>query len=258
MHGALSYERGGLRDRFEDRANLAVRIPNVPTYKDEVLDAAKEILKIPVDPYVQWPEAPALSHNIPSLHQMAEVEALRGLQQCLADEKSSSLYSCNGEILISEDLAINTFREVDSRIFSAPVLLRWDTTPSASRRLKLPVATGLDEEAFQQLLQDCQPATFGRGGKDVYDESYRKARKLDASQFSTSFDIHESGILNEVARWLLPGVSTPTDYCSISAELYKLNVRRFSPIAVMKCAKCDQGIFRPTWPVSLSRRHASS
>lgn len=126
-----------------------------------------------------------------------------------------------------------------------------------TRRLKLPVATGLDEEAFQQLLHDCRPATFGRGGEDVYDESYRRAGKLDASQFSTSFDIHESGILNEVARWLLPGVSTPTNSCSISAELYKLNVKRLAPTEI-ELTKCNTGIFGPTWPVSLSRRHALS
>ena len=97
-----------------------------------------------------------------------------------------------------------------------------------SRRFKSSVATGLDEEAFQQLLHDFQPATFGRGGEDVYDLSYRRAGKLDASKFFTNFDIHESGILDKVARWLLPGVSTPTNSCSISAELYKLNGKDLS------------------------------
>ena len=254
----LGYQNGELTHRFENRASLVVENPSVLTYKDEILDAAKEVLKLPDNPYVQWPEAPAISPSIPSLHQMAEVEALRRLQQGLADEKLSSLYSCSGEILISDDLVVNTFREIDNRTFSAPVLVRWDSTPMVSRRLKFPVATGLDEEAFRQLLHDCQPATFGRGGEDVYDESYRKAGKIDASHFSTSFNIHESGILNEVARWLLPGVSTPPNGCSISAELYKLNVRGLSPTTAMICAKCNTGIFRPTWPVSLSRRHASS
>lgn len=76
----------GLRERFEQRATLIVDNLDLPTSKDEVLDAAKEILKLD-DPYVQWPEVPGLSHTIPSLQQMAEVEALRGLQKGLADEK---------------------------------------------------------------------------------------------------------------------------------------------------------------------------
>ena len=222
-----------LEDRFRGRARLLRTDPEKPAYKDKVLDAAKEVLKLPNRPYVQWPEAPTIADIPPSLHRIAEVEALRGLGKALVDGRASSLYSCGGEIPIVNNLHVNTFREIDGQRCSAPVLVRWDSTPSMSRRLHFPVATDLDNEAFPQLLVDCQPATFGRGGDDVLDESYRKAGKLDSTQFSSSFNIYESGILDEVARWLLPGSLTPTKTgqpdnqanCSISAELYKLNVR---------------------------------
>lgn len=226
-------KRNALGTRFSQRVDLLRKDPDMPVYRDEVLDVAKEVLKLPNRPYVQWPEALTIAHKPPSLHRIAEVEALKGLQNALVDGRASSLYCCSGEIPIIGNLEVNTFREIDGQRCSAPVLVRWDSTPPMSRRVHFPVATDLDSEAFQQLLLDCQPATFGRGGGDVLDESYRKAGKLDSTHFSSSFSIYESGILEQVARWLLPGsrACTKTEetgnqaHCSISAELYKLNVK---------------------------------
>jgi hypothetical protein len=62
---------------------------------------------------------------------------------------------------------------------------------------------------LQQLVEDCQPATIGFEGKNVLDEKIRKAGKLEASQFSTSFNPYNVGIVNTVAQTLLPGIIRP-------------------------------------------------
>lgn len=58
--------------------------------------------------------------------------------------------------------------------------------------------------AFEKLIQDCAPATFGRGGEDVYDESYRRAGALSVEDFMTDFCPYEAGIIDIVTQILLP------------------------------------------------------
>jgi hypothetical protein len=76
------------------------------------------------------------------------------------------------------------------------------------------------------LVGDCQPATFGRGQQDILDESYRKAGKLDPTQFSTNFCPYEAGIIDAVTTMLLNETVGENDQVSLGvwAELYKLNV----------------------------------
>ena len=84
-------------------------------------------------------------------------------------------------------------------------------------------------EQLDQLAAECVPATFGRGNQDVYDESYRKALKMDASNFAVQFDPASSGLIKTIERNLLH----PADIdMSIIPEIYKLNVygRPFHPL----------------------------
>jgi hypothetical protein len=67
----------------------------------------------------------------------------------------------------------------------------------------------------------CEPATFGVNQKDVLDESYRKARKLDVANFATTFELRKSGIMDVVRAALLEGHDSNRP---VEAELYKLNV----------------------------------
>ena len=76
-------------------------------------------------------------------------------------------------------------------------------------------------EDLDLLTAACDPATFGRGNEDVYDESYRKAVKMDASNFSIQLDPAGSGLMRTIEDQLLQG-ETENKY--IRAELYKLNV----------------------------------
>ncbi|KAF5332860.1 hypothetical protein D9611_005241 [Ephemerocybe angulata] len=77
------------------------------------------------------------------------------------------------------------------------------------------------DEDILKLVEVSQRATFGRGDKDVLDESYRKAWKLDPTQFSTQFDVVRSGVLEIVHDQLL---HYEKNTLPLEAELYKLNV----------------------------------
>ncbi|TEB18383.1 hypothetical protein FA13DRAFT_1803686 [Coprinellus micaceus] len=63
----------------------------------------------------------------------------------------------------------------------------------------------LKDQDIQRLVEASERATFGRNNEDILDESYRKAWKMDASQFSSQFDVSKA----------------PKN---IEAHLYKLNV----------------------------------
>ncbi|KZP24472.1 hypothetical protein FIBSPDRAFT_951223 [Athelia psychrophila] len=84
-----------------------------------------------------------------------------------------------------------------------------------ARHIDLSKATSAQ---LQGLADACQPATFGLDKQDVLDESYRKAGKMDTSNFSSKFDIERSGIIDHVRDGLVPGQG------DVRVELYKLNV----------------------------------
>ncbi|KAG6334142.1 hypothetical protein ID866_4949 [Astraeus odoratus] len=69
-------------------------------------------------------------------------------------------------------------------------------------------------------MKACRPATFGLNNEDVYDESYRKARKMDLVDFTTSFDVENVGIIDILRRELLAKEREKP----IRVEMYKLNV----------------------------------
>ncbi|KAI6896541.1 hypothetical protein KC334_g10841, partial [Hortaea werneckii] len=61
-----------------------------------------------------------------------------------------------------------------------------------------------DERLLQDLIAACHPATFGRGGQDIYDSTYRRAGALGPADFLTDFCPYETGILDIVTQLLLP------------------------------------------------------
>ncbi|KAH8110131.1 hypothetical protein DFH11DRAFT_1622290 [Phellopilus nigrolimitatus] len=76
----------------------------------------------------------------------------------------------------------------------------------------------LTDRDLERLVRACEPAKFGRNKEDVYDESIRKAGKLDADKFATKIDL--TGIRRARPSSMLYVSSTK----SIRAELYKLNI----------------------------------
>lgn len=94
--------------------------------------------------------------------------------------------------------------------------------PAVVRSSRVNLANASSEE-LQHLADTCDPATFGLGQKDVYDETYRKAGKLDSSDFALKFSPEALGLLDTVhAELLVEGGKKAAD--AIRAELYKLNV----------------------------------
>lgn len=98
------------------------------------------------------------------------------------------------------------------------------------------------EEDLERLMQACDPAKFGHGGQDVYDESIRKAGKLDTDRFATKLDIKniragdakKVNLLDAVTYGLLRVGDMVKEMkirykaeevmMEVRAELYKLNV----------------------------------
>ncbi|KAF8636132.1 hypothetical protein AX17_003764 [Amanita inopinata Kibby_2008] len=76
-------------------------------------------------------------------------------------------------------------------------------------------------DSLKRLAEDCDPATFGVGHEDVYDESYRKAGKLGSNAFRPVFDPTNLGLLHILRESLLRGVESQRP---IRAELHSMNV----------------------------------
>ncbi|PPQ69507.1 hypothetical protein CVT24_001461 [Panaeolus cyanescens] len=89
--------------------------------------------------------------------------------------------------------------------------------PNGLGMLDFSKATNSDLEA---LSNACQPASFGVGGQDVLDASYRKAGKMDTTCFATQFSPLTHGIVDLIREDLFKG----EDERGIGVELYKLNV----------------------------------
>ncbi|KAK6225708.1 hypothetical protein QIS74_01755 [Colletotrichum tabaci] len=51
-------------------------------------------------------------------------------------------------------------------------------------------------------MANCQPATFGLNNKDVLDDTYRKAGKINERRFCTKFNPYEHGIIDTVSQSL--------------------------------------------------------
>ncbi|KAF8999243.1 hypothetical protein BDZ89DRAFT_1121952 [Hymenopellis radicata] len=85
----------------------------------------------------------------------------------------------------------------------------------------LNLAAATDDE-ISQLISSSDAAPFGRGTETVLDDTYRKAHKLDVSQFSTVFELAGTPILNKISQDLVD--FTVSVKRAVRAERYKLNV----------------------------------
>ena len=102
----------------------------------------------------------------------------------------------------------------DSFVFDA----HWLTKDPIVSRIDLSDAS---ETELEHLSNACQPATFGVNQDDILDESYRKAGKLDVTDFATKIVVADSRLMDVVRSELLEGHESNR---TIKAELYKLNV----------------------------------
>ena len=184
---------------------------------------------------------------------MSVKQTLNLLIKSIKDHKTTATFACGGAIPIisnPEDGIKDEGKWIERYGYSNyvaheygpdpftldPVVLHWDSAESEDlSNLNLPLSNAFKltlpiqptgKSLLDQLIKDCQPATFGRKGKAVLDETYRKAQKLDASQFTTNFNPYECGIIDTIGQLLLPSVvaTQGLQLRGIRAELYKLNV----------------------------------
>jgi len=158
---------------------------------------------------------------------------LAQLRSTIDQQHNRATFACGGAIPITKPEPSSRPRnplgqDQDSRkLTSTPATIRWDPTgpdvPATRSKITFPLETST-EENLQRLVQDAAPATFGLKGEDVYDETYRKALKMEPTAFTTNFNPYELGIIDTIAQLLLPSQVDSKIQRSVRAELYKMNV----------------------------------
>lgn len=76
-------------------------------------------------------------------------------------------------------------------------------------------------EELESLVQAGVPATVGVGQRDMLDESYRKAGKIDTADFAAKFDVEQARIVDRIRVQLLAGLDESKP---IKVEISRLNV----------------------------------
>jgi hypothetical protein len=145
--------------------------------------------------------------------QFAEKQFLDQLKEVVEDYQSKASYCCGGSIPISVSPTGPSFANstnCENQITTPPVAFRWDISgDGAACAIHFPLTeiknlNSTKSTLFNELLRSCASATFGRKDKDILDESYRKAGKLDRSQFSVDFHPHDYGILDAISQICFP------------------------------------------------------
>ena len=103
----------------------------------------------------------------------------------------TATFACGGSVDLNDPLVNGG---------TSAVTIRWGVdTPSELHKVSFPFSQ--DTAGFEALLRKCEPATFGLEHRDVLDEGYRKAGKLDNTTFSTDFHPHDCGIVDAVHQF---------------------------------------------------------
>ena len=167
-----------------------------------------------------------------SARQTGNTALLQKLASAVNGHAATATFACGGSVPLL-DLSTGKFGPGAQSLVPS-ITIRWDpkNTYTAQSKIDFPLPDHdhSSQQMFKRLLHHCDPATFGVGGRDVLDETYRKAAKLNASDFSTNFHPHDCGILDSIQQILLPstvkgGQGIAIGPQGVRAELYKLNVR---------------------------------
>jgi hypothetical protein len=151
-----------------------------------------------------------------------ENKLYRQLQDLIEKESSKASFACGGSIPITNSSTAKAKAQS-----SAPINLFWaSASDEAAHKLTLPESSA--KSSVEQLAKDCTLASFGRGGEDVIDTSYRQAGKLDITQFASTFHPADFGLLENIEQILVPDLGKKakddTHSRKLITELYKLNV----------------------------------
>jgi hypothetical protein len=180
------------------------------------------------------PESSPSAPCITKLEKDATESALEELKVDLDGYQATAAYCLGGSLPISYPAP-----GVTIRFDNSPPIPEEDS-PSIIHKIKFPFVgpsgpskLGMDD-SMRNLLEACTPATFGHLGRDILDENYREAGKLDKESFSTNWNPYDYGIVDAIAQTLLPSIgqmvaehgvqNVNADHLGVLAELYKLNV----------------------------------
>jgi len=114
-----------------------------------------------------------------------------------------------------------TVKLLGSRILGA----FWSIAADILCRRHINLANATPDE-LEQLIQACEPASFGVNKEDVLDETYRKAGNLDSEFFAPLLDPVRTDLLKIIRNYLLEGTQSMN---SIKTELLGLNVYGMHP-----------------------------
>ncbi|KAK5681696.1 hypothetical protein LTS10_006229 [Elasticomyces elasticus] len=157
-----------------------------------------------------------------SLVKMAQTAILDDITKSVGAQSKSATFACGGNLQVTQPKQGD--EPVDAKTQTStisPVQIRFGDE-SKGLTATLPATSEAAIKNLGMLIETCAPAAFGRGGEDVFDETYRKASKLDTSEFATTFCPYATGIIDVVAQMLLPSIAGHQR--GVKAELYKLNV----------------------------------
>ena len=187
------------------------------------------------------PESSPSAPCITKLEKDATASALEELKVDLDGYQATAAYCLGGSLPISHPAPgiLPTCGPVTIR-FDISSLIYDEDSLSTIHKIKFPFIgpsgpseLGMDDP-MRNLLEACTPATFGHLGRDILDENYREAGKLDKESFSTNWNPYDYGIVDAIAQTLLPSIgqmvaehgvqNVNADHLGVLAELYKLNV----------------------------------
>ena len=141
------------------------------------------------------------SRNVQSLKEGATDTIIAQLGQVA--KGINSRFTCGGKYEVPSDKPIQL-------VYRQAVLV-------SSKEWSSVEFPGVSEVDMIKLLDVCSVASYGYEGKDVVDKNYRNAFKLEPDNFTTSFQICSTPIL-QVIQSIVPTV------VGLRAELYKLNI----------------------------------
>ena len=139
----------------------------------------------------------------------SKTEQLARLTSALRYAESDSSITCGGSVFLNQ--------------LDSPLVLRFDKGKSSQSKVDFYSAVSAANNLPAQiecLVSQCQEATFGVGGRDVLDQKYRKALKMDPADFSINFHPFDCGIIDCVCDLLLP----EHEAGGLHVQLYKLNI----------------------------------
>lgn len=183
----------------------------------------------------------------------SNTELLRKLSAIVNGHGKTATFACGGSV-------DPTDTSKDGR--TPGVTIRWDARDDRDpHKTSFPCSQGTTQ-GIEALDQRCEPATFGLENRDVLDEGYRKAGKLDNTAFSTNFHPHDFGIVDAVQQILMPytmggAQGNNTQPHGVRAELYKLNVRIPRRLFWMCLLSSGRGLLGAFRQVLVPRRHSS-